>query len=504
MKGSFHSVIIITIFTFAGQLVLFISQIITASLFGASTDMDAFLAANTLPQYIISVFVGSLGFVFIPVFIEYKAKGIENKAYEIANSLLNNCLLALGIITIFGIAFARQILQITAPGLSETALEMGVKVAIITWPTIIATGAFSLLSSVYQAEKKFKWQATVPFIGAVANLVILLSLARWMGVLGLAIATTSGMVLQVALLFKIITSHGNYKFTLNWNERGVQKIFKLAFPLIFVAILTKFTPLVDRYLASELKTGSISHLNYAFKFAGVLSTLISIGGATVIFPKMASDAAKSDLNGLRNITSLGLRMMWIIVAPVITIGLSLSLPVIILVFHHGEFTMQDAVIVAAIFNFYLIALIGMCLGSITSKGFYALKDTKTLAIYGAAEALSYSFYTYYLTRWYGVLGIAAGFMIYYNVSLLWQLIILNKKLSGGRNLTIIKSYIRTFLAALSGGAGAFFITLIVSNLLFQLLAGALLGISTYLLALHLLKSPEITIIKNLFPSKKLS
>lgn len=285
MKNAFRSALIITLFTFLSQIVVFVSQIIVAAFFGANAEMDAFLAANTLPQYIITVLLGSLGFVFIPVFIDYKEKGNMEEANKLATSLFNNCLVFLGVITIIGILFAKPLLQLTAPGLNESSLNIGVKVAIITWPTILATGAFSLLSNIYQAEKKFGWQAAVPFIGAVINLLLLLLLCRWLGVVGLAIAATSSIVIQVVLLLKIIITPAKYKFNLNWKDESIQQVFRLALPLILVTFLTKFTPLIERYLASELSEGSISHLNYAFKIAGVITVLISVGGTTVIFPK---------------------------------------------------------------------------------------------------------------------------------------------------------------------------------------------------------------------------
>jgi putative peptidoglycan lipid II flippase len=501
MKNAFRSAVIITLFTFSGQIVLFIAQMVTAAIFGANTEMDAFLAANTLPQYIISVLLGSLGFVFIPFFIDYKAKGSEEKAYQLAISLFNNCILFLLVITILGIIFAKPLLQLTAPGLSPHALEVGVRIAIITWPTIIATGALSLLSSIYQAEKRFNWQAAVPFIGAIVNLVLLLFLARTFGVIGLAIASTCGVVVQVFMLLRIIANRGKYKFALNWQDTGVHQIFKLVAPLIFVAIVTKFTPVIDRYLASGLQEGSISHLNYAFKITAIISVLISTGGATVIFPKMALDASNSDLSALRSTMSFGLRIMWLIIAPVITIGISLSLPVVIILFNRGEFTDADSVAVATLFKIYLIALIAMGLGNVTGKGFYVLKDTKTLAIFGVIETIAYAIYTIFLTKWLGVIGIAIGYVIYFNISLIWQLLILKYKTGGKGVGAIARSFIKTFFAALSGGILAYFVTLCIHNVLLQFVIGGAAGFLSYISILYLLGSQEIEIIKNIIRFK---
>ena len=495
MKDAFRSAFLVTIFTFSAQLVLFVAQIISAALFGASAEMDAFLAANTIPQYIVTVLLGSLGFVFIPFFVDFKAKGNEEKAYDLAVILFNNCIFFLTAITIIGVLFTRPLLQVIAPGLSPEALDLGVKVGIVSWPSILATGTLSLLSSIYQAEKKFSWQAAVPFIGAILTLILLIFLGPSLGVIGFAIATTLGAFLQVVLLLKTILKRGNYSFKLGWGDHNLRHVAYLAAPLIFVSLITKFTPVIDRYLASDLPEGSISHLNYAFKIITTLALMISVGGTTVIFPKMASNVSGSDLSGLRATISMGLRTMWLIVAPIVAIGISLSLPLIITLFNYGEFKVSDSLTVANLLKVYIVALVPICLGNITNKGFYVLRDSKTLAIMGPIEVLTYAAYTFYLTKWLGIAGIAVGYVLYFNLSLFWQLIILNLKTGSKNGRTIIKSFSKTFLAAGIAGLLTYGVTLFTSATILQLILGGATGLTSYLVVLQILGSSEIKMIR---------
>ena len=500
MKRAFRSALIITIFTFSTQLVLFIGQIIAAAKFGAGSEMDAFLAASTLPQYVITVLLGSLGFVFIPYFIDRKTNGNQEQAYKLAANLFNNSIFFLGLITIMGIVFARPFMMMTAPGLSPQSLDLGVKVSIITWPTVLATGALSLLLSIYQAEKKFSWQAIVPFIGAVIHLILLILLIPSLGVIGLAFASTCGVIVQVILLLRVLIRHDKYQFRLDWGDAEFHQILKLVAPLVLVAIVTKFTPLIDRFLASGLPEGSISHLNYAFKVATVASLLISVGGSTVIFPKIASDVSTFNTNALKGTISFGLRFMWVIIAPVITIGISLSLPMINILFNRGEFTGSDSIVVADLLKIYIVALIGMCLGTVTSKAYYALKDTRTLAVFGIIEAVAYAIYTVYLMKWLGVIGIAIGYMIYFNISLLWQLLILRFKLGNSGGYTLTRSYAITLVAAVVGGGVAYIVVKIASISLVQVAVGGFLGLLSYAMVLFLLNSREFKLIKEMILS----
>jgi putative peptidoglycan lipid II flippase len=503
MKNALRSAFIITLFSFTSQLVLFIAQILAAAFFGADTDMDAYLAAVTLPQYVISVLLGSLAFVFIPVFVDYKVRGVEQDAYAVAASLFNNCMVVLSILAVLGIIFARPLIELTAPGLRAETMDLAVKVAIITWPSILATGAVSLLSSIYQAEKKFGWQAAVPFIGAAVNVLLLLLLAKSLGVLGLAVATTASVVVQALLLVRIIAKP-SYRFSFDWKSPAIRQILRLLFPLIFVAVLTKFTPLIERFLASQLPEGTISHLNYAFKIAGALTILITIGGSTVIFPKMAAVSSDNDFEQLRKTISLGMRLMWLIIAPIVSIGFVLAVPVVKLLFERGEFSGSDSTAVAEIFQIYLLALIGMCLGNITGRGFYVMKDTRTLGIFGTFEVIAYCIYTYFLARWLGITGIVIGYVIYFNISLLWQLVVLDVRLKGARSPGDVRSIITIAVAAFVGGIFTLQVRQLIGTetpwLIVPVAAAA--GLASYALSLLLLKSPEIKMVLEIFRKNK--
>jgi putative peptidoglycan lipid II flippase len=500
MKQAFRSAATITIFSFSSQLVLVGVQLIAAAKFGAGSEMDAFLSASTLPQFVISVLLGSLSFVFIPFFVEYSVKGDDERAYRLSVGLFNISMLLLGTICVIGILFSRQILMVTNPGLTAQTLDVSVRISMITWPTVMATGAFTLLSSIHQAKREFAWQAVVPLIGAVVNLVLLLLLAPKLGIIGLALATTAGVVIQVFLLWGVFSEKKRYQFRLFWNEDGLRKIIYTTAPLVLVAVLTKFTPLIDRYLASEMKEGAISQLNYAFKIVTLVSVLISTGISTVIFPRMARDVSSTDMAALGSTMSLGLRIMWTVTAPVIAIGIALALPAITFLFNRGAFSVQDSLVVADLFKIYLIALGGLCLGAITGKGFYAIRDTKTLAIFGTLEAIAYVVYTVYFAGRFGPAGIAIGYVIYFSGSLCWQLIVLRLRLGSVGNLTISRSFGVTTVAAILGGVVAVGVVSLTEIILLQLLLGALAGLLVYGLILLILRSAELKMLLNVLRS----
>jgi len=490
MQKLIRSTLIVTFFAVAGQAIAFVTQIIAAWLFGAGASMDAFLAANAVPQYVVAVLLGSLGVVFVPVFVDYLVKGQGDEAWTVASSIINLCLLSLGALTLLGMLMPDAILRLTAPGLPEVTRQLAIPVAVITWPSILATGVILLLTGIYQSQSHFGWPAAVPVIGAVASLGLMVVLARWWGIIGLAVATTAGFGLQVVLLLPILLRRGRYRLMMKLRHPGVLQVLGLAVPLVLANVVGKSSTLVERFLASSMPEGSISHLGYAFRLLVVGSLLISTGITTVVFPRMAVNVASDDLAGLRHTMSASLRFMWLAVAPATMLGMVLALPLVTIVFQRGQFNAMDTAAVAGLLQVYLLSLPAACLANITGRGFYVLKDTRTVAVLGSIESVAYVLYTAWLARYLGAVGVALGYVLFFNGSLLWQVIIIRYKTGNTGGRTVLSSFARTGLAALLGGAAAWGTTLLLVNMSAQLLLGGVLALVVYLLALYSLGSRE--------------
>lgn len=78
----------VSLWSFAQLIVQFGFQVVLAKHFGASADMDAFVAAIALPTVLSSIFVGSLGYAFVPVLTERLSADDPVKARATANSVL--------------------------------------------------------------------------------------------------------------------------------------------------------------------------------------------------------------------------------------------------------------------------------------------------------------------------------------------------------------------------------------------------------------------------------
>lgn len=488
---SFRQAASVTVLAIGSQLILFVTQIAIASFFGAGAGMDAYLAVAVLPQYIAAVFLGSLGFVFLPVFVEQSSGRDEEDAWRMASTVVNLVFVVLFLLTIVSLIFPGEIIRIISPGLPDSSGHLTHILALLIWPTMIGQALITLLSTIYNARSKFIWAAVVPMLGSLVALILLFVLARSWGIIGLAAATTAGLFFQVLLLVPVLVKNRHYRFVLDLRHPGVLRVLMLVTPLILASIAGKGTTVIERYLASSLIEGSISHLGYAFKLWTVATLLISTGIATVAFPKMALNAVEKNKKELLKTVSSTLRYIWMAAAPAMTLGIALALPLITTIFQRGKFLSSDSSAVAHLLQVYLLSVPAGCLGNITTRVFYATKETRTVAIFGTLESVAYVFYTAFLAHRFGVIGIACGYTILFNGSLLWQVVIMRRRIGSDQGNSTLRSFLNTLIAAICAGGIAWGFSSMFDSALLELLAGSLIGILSYIFLLIALRSVEM-------------
>ena len=223
------STIIVTVFTVLSQIVVFVIQILIASHFGAGSNLDAYLAGITLPQYVSTILNGTIVAVFIPVYIGYYSQNNLEEAGTVLNGIMNILFLFSFCVTIIGLIFASKLIDLTVPGLSPEAKKIAYKTALIFWPSVLFSGLQGLLISLYQARKIFFWQAITPVIGAMIQLLLIILLLNKLDIYILPIAALVGLIVPTFLLSRILSNH-EYKLKLFFDHSGVIEFIRLSIP----------------------------------------------------------------------------------------------------------------------------------------------------------------------------------------------------------------------------------------------------------------------------------
>jgi len=191
---------------------------------------------------------------------------------------------------------------------------------------------------------------------------------------GVVLGSGLHLLVQVPGLFGVGM---RYRLEARWRHPGVQEVARLMLPRMAGLAAAQANFVVAIFFASRLEEGSISALNYAWMLAMLPLALFGVAIATAVFPTMAQQAATDSLDRLQSTLYASLRYILFLIIPA-SVGLILLRdPLVSLLLERGEFDPESASITSSALLFYSFGLFAHSAVEIVSRGFYALRDTRT-------------------------------------------------------------------------------------------------------------------------------
>ncbi len=358
-----------------------------AVLFGAGFAFDAFVVAFRIPNLLRDLFgEGALSAAFVTVFSDYEETRGAEATWKLAGNVLVFVTILLSFITLVGIFFADKIVLVLVDADFENIPD---KVAlthlltIIMFPFLIFISLSSVVMGILNTKGRFFVPALASsffnlgsIIGGV-SLAFLLAENGQPSIVGMAIGTLIGGMLQLGCqLPSLLRTDFTFKPQLNLKDPGLHRILKLMAPAVFGLAALQINIFINTYFASSLQEGSLSWLNYAFRFfqfpVGVFGVAISVAA----LPLLSRQAAAQDFTRLKETFTSSLTLAFSLTIPA-TVGLVLlAAPIIRLIFEHGNFTAADTYMTAAALRFYALGLFAYASVKVMVPVFYALDDTR--------------------------------------------------------------------------------------------------------------------------------
>ncbi|MBP7691370.1 MAG: hypothetical protein KA764_05615, partial [Anaerolineales bacterium] len=210
-------------------------QVIVARAYGVGAELDAYNAANNLPDALFALISGgALAIAFIPVLAEVRAQGGRPALWALFARVVNLAFLvtagAAGLIALFPLPLVQTLI---APGFTP---EQQTLVADLMRLNLLATLVFSisgLVMGALQAEQHFLLPALAPLfynLGQIAG--VLVGEPRW-GIYGLAWGTVAGAILHLAIQLPGLLRHEfTWQPALTLTDPGVRRVLRLMGPRI--------------------------------------------------------------------------------------------------------------------------------------------------------------------------------------------------------------------------------------------------------------------------------
>ncbi|MCI5839233.1 MAG: murein biosynthesis integral membrane protein MurJ [Peptoniphilaceae bacterium] len=493
--------IMLMLVTIISKVMGFAREMVMGNFFGTSDIASIYVMSNTLPVVIVNFVANGIIAGFIPVYNMAKKEGGIERAEKFTSNLFN-ILMVFGTIAIFlGMVFARVFCKILSPSLDGELLDIAT-----TFTRIMMFSVYAYLySAVYRGYLNQKGDFITPATTGIVMDVIIIFFIVLSGIRGdiylLAIGALLGNSLQYALFPIALKKKGyKHKFKIDLKDEYTRALLRIVIPTVISVAAAEIALIVDNSMASAFfGNDKISVLDYSKKIIGIIYGIITVSITTSIYPTIARLASEKNFSQMKKELNSTVILTLAFVVPSVIGLMSLSNPIISLVYKRGAFNEESVAITAGVLFSYAPYVIFQSISDVIDRSFYAVGDSKTPVAISISQQVFNIIGNLVLINFFGLNGIAVAT----SLSCLYGAIILmyfyRKKFGKGKALNSIISVIKiTIISIIMGLIAHFSYNLFnktFSEIISTFFAIAIAGIF-YVLAILISQIPEIKEIVN--------
>jgi putative peptidoglycan lipid II flippase len=435
----------------ASRILGFGRDAVTAALFGQSGATDAFFAAQTVPQQVYDLIVGTtITAALIPVFSSHADGDDLRELWRIANVVITLAAVLLAVLAGTMEVFAPQVMGVTVQFDDPATQQLAVDLARIVMPVLVFLGLSGVLQSLLYAMRNFVYSAfcVAALNGAVVASALLFH--RQLGVASLTAGMVAGGLLMVLIqlppLFKV---RMRFRPSLNLRHPEVKRIGKLYLPVAAGMVVTIIGVVVDRHLASGTGEGNLSAMQYATKIVQLPLGIIASALGVAILPTLARHAVEPGLERYKLVLSRGLKFALLLILPMTVAVLALNNQILAVVYQHGQYTAQDRQLTALALYLYAPQLPFAAIDYLLIAAFYALRNTLVPAVLGVIGVCIYLTVALSLVGRIGFPALVLANTLQNSLHGIILLVLLWRQLGSLRGYTLARSALKLTVAGLA-------------------------------------------------------
>jgi len=452
--------------TLASRILGLLRDQAQAYFFGTTWQADAVVVATRIPTLLRELFAeGAMSAALVPTLTRTLAKEGKEEAWRLGSEVVNGLLLVTGVLVVLGIVFAEPMTRllvddkfVAQPG----ALDLTVTLARLNMPFLMLIAVAAAFMGMLNALRRFFVPASSPalynvvFIIATVTLVPVFRNMGMDGTIALSVGMLGGGVAQIVAQWPMLRREGyRHRWMLNLRDPALREILVLMGPGTLGVAAAQINLLVNTWLATSVLSGA-SSLRFAFQLMYLPIGIFGVSVATATIPDLARQAADSAHEAMITTVSWAVRLMIVLSVPAIVGLIVLAGPIVELIYLRGEFDTRSTLMTASALAFYAPGILGYSIVKIASPSFYALREARTPVIVSVVTIAVNLGLNLWLNSIYSFRGLALGTAIAANVNAALLLYLLSKRLGGGDFARILRTFVKTAVAAAVMGVAAYY------------------------------------------------
>ena len=384
-----------------------------AAFFGTGLASAAFAVAFRIPNMLRDLFAeGALSAAFVTTFTQTLNQKGEKEAWRLANLVNNGLIVVLSVMTLLGMAFAPQIVNLLV-GASETPggeaeraqmIALAIQMTRILLPFLMMVSLAAVAMGVLNTKGYYAIPASASTMFNVGSIfggllcayayapdyITEIARALWhqhpvardqsgavKAIVGMAVGTLIGGVLQWLIQVPSLRKVGyRWRGEVSFTDPGLRQVLRLMAPAIIGSAALQVNLVVGTNFATSLGSEPVNWLQFAFRLIYLPIGVFGVAIATATLPITSRAAALADLTEFRTALGKALRLTFVLTIPSAVGLIVLSRPIIALIYERGKFTAFDTEQTAEALSYYALGLVAYSTIRVLAPSFYALKDSR--------------------------------------------------------------------------------------------------------------------------------
>lgn len=423
----FSAALSIAVVTVLVKGVFIYKEVVQAWLFGTGKEMDSFLMALVLPNFVIFVIAGSFNAAFIPTYIQVKEQQGEEAAQRLLSSTIFLTMAALAVLMMALLLIARPLVE-TLSDFTPIQTKFTMRLFYCITPAVFLNGMVIICSAVLNAEKQFVAAALTPLLTPLLTLLLLVLTPSWR-IYCLAAGLNLGGLVELFVLGAALSKQGIY-LRPRWGNYNapLRQVGRQSLPMLMGSLMMNSSAIIDQSMATTLGPGNLAALNYAAKFIAFPLGLGTTALATAAIPHLSSMVAARKWIAIQHTCRRYLRLIFVTMVPLTIVFVASSKWLVRVCFERGSFNPNDTVLVSGIQSLAALQIPFYVAGIFMVRLVSAMKLNQILMWVGIMNLFLKVILNYIFMEWLGVAGVALSTSCVYFCSFLVVFIYTKKAL----------------------------------------------------------------------------
>ncbi len=396
----------VVIILFAGKIVGFLKQLIVGWIFGANQGTDIYFMAEGFVAAIINAIFAAFAVTMLRTYVaKKKISGNEGRNQFISNVLFMQCIFAVLIFVLF-IMLSPFLSRILAPSYDESKTTVLSRYMVLLAPTLLIASITSVLGAVLDGEELFTYSKLSGIITSVTYIIICLLIGRKLGVSALIAASILGYVIYFLFLVSVIHNRTDVNIKKPYWDREISSIILLALPVMLGNAVADLNAIVDKSIASDLISGSVSALYYGqIASNDIINGVFIYAVGSILITYFTGLALENDKKPVIDKARQVMKLFVTIIVPISIIYIIVSNEISAVLFGHGAIESSGAGLIAQCMRGYAFGFPFLAIREVLINVHYAYNDMKRPMINGCIAVGINIVLSILLSKCWGVFGI---------------------------------------------------------------------------------------------------